>query len=1038
MVDGIGYFAAEDAVHGMELWRTDGTPEGTRMVTDINPEWPSSGPKQFMAGETLVYFTATGPYGQRLFRSDGTAAGTFPVRDELPRGPANELSRALLGVVGDQLYFAAAANGDYDFELWTTDGTRAGTRQVKNLTAAGAGVMFPEQAPGGGAALGNRFFYSANNGVEGYHLWETDGTSAGTRQVKNLVPPGKLGGLTGDWVNGYPQNFLASETLVYFTATSPVDGREWWRTDGTPEGTYMLPQFAPERPAHDEAGFSSISEANHAITLGNTLFYSVRRFDSQGLNYTAIPGVAVSDGTASGTRLLRDKLEIRFRLTKEADKVWFIARDWNAVSDPEHHYGLWAATAEECHFVASVKAESRLVSAGGKLYCTNPAGGLMTVDAATEVVLGGGVWDAGEEEWTVPSPFFELDDYTEGYIGLTHAAALGSRVFFSIFTAENGGEPWITDGTTAGTKMLRDIYQHPTSSSEMFTTPANAMFLGSQNTIYFPARTEPGSLLYHLARYSTGSAPETVPGYIPSNLNGTAWGVELDDVIICALNPTSDGETQPSQLCVILGDSISSLIPETDAGHLNNPSGFTRLGDDVFFFANSAAGELSLWRTAGTAATTVKVKTWRDFEGRYWSIPGAIVVSGERIYFPVFYTSSIELSENNYELISSDGTPEGTYSFATIPTTYSPIGGGSAMITLLPLGNGVLFNHSIGYGYNDGTREGTGFFNLFDDVAITSLVSVRGKIWYTISGNGLWCTDGTVNGTRHVSSTASYIRDGFEFKGMVCLFAGDKILTIDPDTAVIQSDFTIDPDKFGGIFRTAVTEDFIYFTLSDDAHGIELWRTDASLESITLVQDIGPGLRSSDVANLRQIGTNIFFTAEDHRGREPWIMPSSLSAPCEVFHPGDRSVIVGNAFHFVPALVSGSAERWRWWNLPPGLSYDCKTGIITGIPQMSGTFKVTAEAANSGGTDVMSFTLRVVDPDYARISLTPATGIPGKLSLSLSAIAGLRYQIFTSTDLVEWEPVTLDADADFVIPELDTEAEQRFFKVLTLELRIKP
>ena len=42
--DGSALFAANDGVHGRELWRTDGTPGGTRMVDDLVPGPAASGP----------------------------------------------------------------------------------------------------------------------------------------------------------------------------------------------------------------------------------------------------------------------------------------------------------------------------------------------------------------------------------------------------------------------------------------------------------------------------------------------------------------------------------------------------------------------------------------------------------------------------------------------------------------------------------------------------------------------------------------------------------------------------------------------------------------------------------------------------------------------------------------------------------------------------------------------------------------------------------------------------------------------------------
>jgi ELWxxDGT repeat protein len=36
-VDGVLYFYADDGVHGKELWRSDGSANGTTMVKDICP-----------------------------------------------------------------------------------------------------------------------------------------------------------------------------------------------------------------------------------------------------------------------------------------------------------------------------------------------------------------------------------------------------------------------------------------------------------------------------------------------------------------------------------------------------------------------------------------------------------------------------------------------------------------------------------------------------------------------------------------------------------------------------------------------------------------------------------------------------------------------------------------------------------------------------------------------------------------------------------------------------------------------------------------
>src|SRR3712207_415264 len=68
-------FAIEDGIHGLELWRTDGTAAGTRLVKDICPGACSAGPSHLTVSNGLLFFTANdGAHGIELWRTDGTAA----------------------------------------------------------------------------------------------------------------------------------------------------------------------------------------------------------------------------------------------------------------------------------------------------------------------------------------------------------------------------------------------------------------------------------------------------------------------------------------------------------------------------------------------------------------------------------------------------------------------------------------------------------------------------------------------------------------------------------------------------------------------------------------------------------------------------------------------------------------------------------------------------------------------------------------------------------------------------------------------------
>lgn len=113
VVGDVLFFVATTPEHGTELWRTDGTREGTKLLSDLNPglgknSLPnSSNPKELtVLGNTLFFVAETANLGRELFRTSGnTAESPLLVRNSLP-GPLSGLPSNLT-VIGNSLYFAA-------------------------------------------------------------------------------------------------------------------------------------------------------------------------------------------------------------------------------------------------------------------------------------------------------------------------------------------------------------------------------------------------------------------------------------------------------------------------------------------------------------------------------------------------------------------------------------------------------------------------------------------------------------------------------------------------------------------------------------------------------------------------------------------------------------------------------------------------------------------------------------------------------------------------------------------------------------------
>jgi ELWxxDGT repeat protein len=232
-VSGSLYFSATDGIHGRELWKVD--PQGSAEMisadgsgSGIHPGAGSSWPGQLTNVRGTLFFTADdGANGSELWKTDGTIEGTQLVRDILP-GAVGSLPNALTNV-GGTLYFTAD-NGAAGFELWKSDGTAAGTVMVKDIRPGTSGSQ-PENLTNVGGSL----YFSATDGISGFELWKSDGTPEGTVLVQDIRPG--AGDSSVNWLTN------VGGTL-YFTASEATNGIELWRSDGTPAGTELVMDIA--------------------------------------------------------------------------------------------------------------------------------------------------------------------------------------------------------------------------------------------------------------------------------------------------------------------------------------------------------------------------------------------------------------------------------------------------------------------------------------------------------------------------------------------------------------------------------------------------------------------------------------------------------------------------------------------------------------------------------------------------------------------------------------------------------------------------
>lgn len=199
------FFVAGDGEHGRELWRSDGTRAGTRMVRDIRPGSKNSGIRSLMQlGKWLLFTANDGQHGHEPWRSDGTAAGTRMVKNL--RGAKGHAFMALGPRVGRYVYYDGWNR--YGRELWRTDGTPKGTRMVRDIRPGAEGSM---ENTRGMAAMNGVVYFGADDGKHDRELWRSDGTRNGTYMVKDINRSNN-GWASNLWEGGDPE--VADNTLT--------------------------------------------------------------------------------------------------------------------------------------------------------------------------------------------------------------------------------------------------------------------------------------------------------------------------------------------------------------------------------------------------------------------------------------------------------------------------------------------------------------------------------------------------------------------------------------------------------------------------------------------------------------------------------------------------------------------------------------------------------------------------------------------------------------------------------------------------------
>lgn len=119
------------------------------------------------------------------------------------------------------------------------------------------------------AMMNGILYYVNDDGTNGYELWRTDGTTAGTYMVADIYANANREAAGGH--RRYPKNFVVVGNTLYFTAYSRTSGYELWKTDGTAGGTVLVADLNTGTQGSN-APFDS--EPGTKVAIGSTIFFA--------------------------------------------------------------------------------------------------------------------------------------------------------------------------------------------------------------------------------------------------------------------------------------------------------------------------------------------------------------------------------------------------------------------------------------------------------------------------------------------------------------------------------------------------------------------------------------------------------------------------------------------------------------------------------------------------------------------------------------------------------------------------------------------
>lgn len=480
---------------GVELWMSDGTTAGTTSVMVL------AGMDGFLVGEGpggLLYFTAreegeaemSDGFANALWVTDGTGPGTRKLLDY----PASRLRLQPITAGNGLFYFTLnntllpgqpseyrlnALGNDVGsrpggINLWVTAGTALGTRLSGQLPVPDWWNPTLKAI-----ALGGKLLFAGSSLQTGAELFETDGTTMGTRLRKDIAPP-----------SSEPAQLTRVGNRLFFTTGV---GSQLWVSDGIAAGTRLVAQFEGGEWRGHLGGLTAV---------GNLLYFTVIASRFEHKSWITEVQLWVSDGSEMGTRLVKNfDPRVGFGMMAAGDGRLFFT-----ISRPFHRREWWVSDGTEA-------GTRQLLESGGP-FAEERSEEIKAV--GSRVFFTGTTAEHGRELWVTdgtPEGTRLVKDILPGSesSSLAELTVANGLLYFFARESATAYALWSSDGTEAGTRIIKQLRDDYFWYSAPGVIPFNLTAAGSR--LYFTPRQSDGTWLW----VSDGTEVGTVPVSMISN-----------------------------------------------------------------------------------------------------------------------------------------------------------------------------------------------------------------------------------------------------------------------------------------------------------------------------------------------------------------------------------------------------------------------------------------------------------------------------------------------------------------------------------------